>query len=117
MKIPRCNKPNEKYMVNKFVEAIRAEFKDKGYSRIENNTEEGGTFIVGIKGHIYSIWNNFQIQRFDDGIDAVGCGSHYAYGAMRALKDLKPEKRIKKSLEIAAYYSAGVSGPFTILKT
>lgn len=117
VKLPSCKKPTEKYMINDFIEAIRSEFKKKGYSEIDNNVETGGSFIVGIKGYLYRIGSDFQVQRYVDGIAAIGCGDEYAYGAMRALKNLKPEERIKESLEIAAYYSAGIIAPFTILKT
>ena len=117
VKLPPCKKPTEEYMINNFIDAIRSEFKKKGYSEIDNNVERGGQFIVGIKGYIYEIGSDFQVQRYVDGVASCGCGDEYAYGAMKALENLKPEKRIKKSLEIVSYYSSGVRAPFTVLKT
>jgi len=117
MKIPPCNKPDENYMINKFIETIRSEFKTKGYSKVDNNEETGGSFLVGVKDCLYQISSDFQVQRYNDGIASIGSGEEYAYGAMRALKDIKPEERIKKSLEIVAYYSPSVIEPFTILRT
>jgi len=117
MKIPKYDIVDEKYMVTKFVPAIRELFKEGGYSRIENNEEEAGEFIVGVKGNIYQIYSNFQVQRYADGVASCGCGEEYAYGAMRALEHLDPIDRITKSLEIASYYSGGVMAPFTVLKT
>ena len=117
MKIPSYDKLDEKYMINKFIEAIRFEFKAKGYSKIDNNEETGGNFLVGIKDCLYEIASDFQVQRYADGVASCGCGEEYAYGAMRALEHLDPIDRITKSLEIASYYSGGVMAPFTVLKT
>ena len=117
MKIPKYDIADEKYMIVSFIPAIRKLFKEGGYSKIENNEEEGGDFIVGIQGKVYEIQSSFQVQRYADGIASCGCGEEYAYGAMRALEHLDPIDRITKSLEIASYYSGGVMAPFTVLKT
>jgi len=117
MDIPQYDIPDEKYMITKFIEAVREEFKIKGYSTINNNEETGGSFIVGIGGYVYGIHSDYQVQRYIDGIIAVGCGMDYAYGALRALDNLPAKDRILKSLEIAAYYSRGVCAPFTVLET
>jgi len=117
MSIPKHDTVNEKYMITKFIPAVRKLFKEGGYTRINNNQEEGGSFIVGIGNKLFEIDSDFQVQSYIDGITSVGCGKEYALGAMRALKNLEPEDRIKKSLEITAYYSVGVSAPFIILKT
>jgi ATP-dependent protease HslVU (ClpYQ) peptidase subunit len=102
------------YMVKEFVERVRELFKDKGFATVKNSNEKGGTFLVGYNGCLYTIHGDFQVAELSDGFDAVGCGSEFALGAMAALTDLKPAQRIKKSLEIAAYFSAGVCPPFRI---
>ncbi len=89
-------------------------FKDKGFSNITSNEESGGTFLVGYKGHLYTIFGDFQVAEMSDGFESVVCGESFALGSMAALAKLKPETRIKKSLEIAAYFSAGVCGPFSV---
>jgi ATP-dependent protease HslVU (ClpYQ) peptidase subunit len=114
---PYVGDADEDYMINKFIEEVRKNFKEKGYSTVKDNIETGGTFIVGITNKIYTIEDDFQVQRYSDGISCVGCGQNYAYGAMKALEKIEPEKRIRKSLQIASYYSSGVCPPFNILKT
>jgi len=117
MDIPQYDEPDEKYMVTKFIEAIRQEFKVKGFSTIKDNEETGGSFIVGVSGYIYQIDSDYQVQEYVDDILAVGCGRQYALGAMSALNKLSPRERILRSLEISAYYSGGVCAPFGVLET
>ena len=59
---------------------------------------------------------DYSILRTADGFDAVGCGRSYALAAMKALSNLEPVERVRGALEIAAYFSNGVAGPFTVLK-
>jgi ATP-dependent protease HslVU (ClpYQ) peptidase subunit len=76
------------------------------------------TCIIGLEenGRVYLIADDFQVQHFKDGIVADGCGAEYALGAMKALEALPPPERILRSLEIAAYYSGGVTDPFTVIE-
>jgi ATP-dependent protease HslVU (ClpYQ) peptidase subunit len=113
--LPEAETYDEEYMVTKFIEAIRTKFKELGFSKIDSNEETGGTFLVGVAGHIYEIADDFQVQSFADGICAIGCGSSYALGAMAALKSTPASDRIERALEIAEYFSGGVCGPFTVL--
>src|SRR3990167_10350179 len=44
---------NYAYLVESFVPFIRSAFKDAGNLKIEDSVEEGGVFLVGIRGEIY----------------------------------------------------------------
>ena len=100
------------YMVNVFVEAVRQCFRDGGYTKIDNNQEEGGHFLVGYRGVLYYVGGDFQVNSYQDGIAAVGCGADYALAALHVLPGLPPRERIQRALETAAYFSNGVVGPF-----
>jgi len=112
---PQKSETDEAYMVCTFVEAVRSCLKDHGFAKVENNVEKGGTFLVGYKGIIYEIASDFQVNHYVDGFAAIGCGEAYALGALKALDELSPEKRILRSLEIAAYFSGNVIGPFLVI--
>ena len=112
---PQKGEPDETYMVCTFVEAVRSCLKDHGFAKVENNVEEGGQFLVGYKGVIYEIASDFQVNHFADGLAVIGCGAAYALGALKALSGLQPERRVALSLEIAAYFSGGVIGPFHVV--
>lgn len=100
------------YMVTVFVEAVRSLLKDNGFSKVDNNKETGGQFLVGYNGRLYLVDSDFQVNEHADGFDACGCGQDYALAAMKALEDLPPRERIKRALEIVASFSNGVQGPF-----
>lgn len=102
------------FMVTQFIERVRALLKEKGFTRVESNTEKGGQFLVGYRGHLYTVESDFQVGKQAEGYDAIGSGAEFALGAMRALPDLPPGKRLRKALEVAAHFNMGVSAPFTV---
>lgn len=105
---------DERYMVVAFIEAVRKFLKDMGYSRIDSNQEEGGTFLVGYRGRIYEVACDFQVNHYISGIAACGAGQDYALGAMIALDNLPPIERIQKALHISAQLSCAVHEPFYV---
>lgn len=102
------------YLVTHFIEKARALFKDKGFTKVESNTEKGGQFLVGYRGRLYTVESDFQVGEHEDGYDAIGSGAEFALGAMAALPRLAPRPRLARALEIAAHFNMGVSGPFAI---
>lgn len=103
------------YLVNEVMDSVRELYREKGILKITENIEEGGEFLLGYKGSLYSIESDFQVNSFGHNYHAIGCGSDYALGAMMALRDEKdPEKRILKSLEISGFFSNGVCAPYYV---
>jgi len=109
----------EDYLHNKFLGALIACFKDNNYAAINNNQITGGCFIMGYRGDLYYVDNDFQIGKQVDNFFAVGCGSDIALGCLFALKNehrMTPEERIIVALEASERYSAGVRRPFHVVK-
>lgn len=109
---------DEDYINSKVIESIRKLLKDKGFTRIQNNQEEGGIFILGYRGKIYIIESDFQVGIVDTNYCSVGCAENYAMGCLYGIQkiELSPEQRIKKALKCAYKFSAGVKPPFIIKK-
>lgn len=101
-----------KFMITKVVPAIRKIFKDGGYLKVHDQQEEGGTFLVGIKGQLFVIDDDFQVQQKPEHFSACGCGESIALGAMHATPNEAPKDRLRIALEAAEAYSAGVRAPF-----
>jgi hypothetical protein len=102
-----------KYMVTHFVKEIRRCMEKGGYSKIENNVEQGGEFLVGYAGHIYRIYDDFQVSESIHNLDACGCGVAFALGSLYSTRDWpNPLDRLREALEAAETYSGGVRGPF-----
>jgi ATP-dependent protease HslVU (ClpYQ) peptidase subunit len=102
------------YMVTSFIDSARKCFAENGFG--DKDATEGGNFLVGYKGKLYTIERDYQVGIVANVFDAVGCGSDLALGAMFASEGLTPEERINIALEAASTFSAGVAPPFVILK-
>ncbi|MBM2621819.1 hypothetical protein JIG36_40575 [Actinoplanes sp. LDG1-06] len=106
------------FMSTTFIDALRDCLKAGGWAAKENDREEGGTFLVGVKGQLYAIYDDYQVAKAADGFAAVGCGEPIALGALHATAHigLEPKRRVLSALEAAERFSAGVRGPFLCLK-
>lgn len=123
LKIPKQPKSMEdvKYMSTKFIDAVRACLKKGGYANKTNEVETGGTFLVGYKGCLYTIYKDYQVAKHVKAYHAIGCGAKYAIGAIDTFiqwvieSDDPGADAVEHALKIAAKYSGGVRGPFNIV--
>lgn len=105
------------YLCGPFIDELLKCFEDKKYAAIKDNVARGGCFLVGWRGQIYRIEEDFQVAQAADPFDSVGCGDVYALGALAAIEDAKmsARKKLIRALEVAERYSAGVRRPFHVL--
>lgn len=108
------NYDDMRFMVCKFVPAVKKCLKEGGWLKTKDGQDDAGSFLVGYRGHLYEIDSDLQVGKLHDRIASVGCGSAYALGAMYALGHLDPTDRVKKALEITTHLNAGVRPPFVI---
>ena len=73
-----------KYMCTSFIEAVRSCLKTYGFNETFRDADSGGTFLVGYKGSIYEIEDDYQVGIRTGTFNSVGCGSELALGAMFA---------------------------------
>lgn len=107
----------DQWMTTTFIDAVRKCLKAGGYAKVENGVEQGGCFLVGWRGTLYTVESDFQVGRSLDGFDAVGSGYRLAIGALAATKGKPHERaRARHALEIAAKYDAAVNGPFVLVE-
>jgi hypothetical protein len=104
------------FMATTFVDALRDCLKRGGWARKENDREEGGTFLVGVRGELYTIQDDYQVATAADGFAAVGSGSDVALGALYATQGRlwRPRQRVRIALAAAERFNAGVRGPFVV---
>lgn len=105
----------DRWMCTDFIDAVRACLSGGGWLTKKEEREDGGTFLVGVRGKLYRIGDDFQIGRTDDGYTAVGCGADLALGSLHSTRRRSAEARVNAALEAAAYHSAGVQGPFYLV--
>jgi ATP-dependent protease HslVU (ClpYQ) peptidase subunit len=101
------------YLCSTWVDSLRECLKAGGFAEIDKNREQGGCFLLGYRGSLYTIYSDFQVAESADGFAACGCGEPYALGALHVARG-NARQRITTALEAAARFSAGVTGPFVI---
>ncbi|MFC8658467.1 hypothetical protein ACFUCT_25170 [Streptomyces parvus] len=108
-----------RFMVTTWTDALRTCLKDGGWARKDSEQEQAGTFLVGIHGRLYSVWDDYQVAEHADGYAAVGCGDDLALGALHATAalGLSPRRRLTAALAAAEHHSAGVAGPYVYAST
>lgn len=118
LNLPKPTGNLDAFMSTTFVDALRDCLKTGGWASKENEREEGGTFLVGVKGSLYTIYDDYQVAKAADEFAAVGCGHQIALGALFATAEAKlpPRRRVRSALAAAERFSAGVRGPFLCLK-
>ena len=108
------------YMVIDFIEEIRKIFKENGYSTVSNNEETGGVFLVGYKGRLFRIDNDYQVGESSYYYDAVGSGQDIALGSICSLLSygakMTPQEILTTSLLSANRFNAYVGKESEILK-
>lgn len=108
------------YMCTDFIDAVRECFLQGGHlKRYTDGDDMGGTFLVGYKNRLFKIDEDFQVGENINGMDALGCGSDFAIGALAALQkaNLTPKEKVIASLSVSESFSGGVRKPFVVLST
>ena len=109
----------EKFMATTFVDAVRTTLREGGWLVKNSEREDGGTFLVGTAGRLFTVSDDFQVGEAADGYAAIGCGHELVLGALYATARGKkqPVDRLRIALEAAERFSAGVRGPFAFVST
>ena len=105
----------EEYMVTTFVDAIRKCFKNAGFAtKTGRGEEQGGQFLVGYKGRLFTIEVDYQVAEQEQPYAAVGCGAQVALGSLHTSDGMgvTPNGRLLLALEAAQEHIALVVGPF-----
>lgn len=106
----------DKYMRTLFVDELRATFETGGFGKRDGQMgEEGGNFLVGFAGRLFSIQADFQVGEHRTNYYADGSGAHFAMGSLFSSSGEAPRERVLKALKAAAKFSPSVSAPFTIV--
>lgn len=101
------------FMVRDFVGAARQSLKDGGYATNNNGREAGGEFLVGFRGRLFRVFDDFQVAESTKGYDACGCGDLIALGSLFSTPNIiDPKERLGEALAAAETFSAAVRAPF-----
>ena len=115
--LPKKRAELDRYMVVDFIDAARTLFKGSGFAVAKDGREEGGEFLVGVRGRLFHVASDYQVGALADRLHAIGCGADVALGALLVTSGLAPERRIRTALMAAERCNNGVRGPFRIVST
>lgn len=106
-----------RYLVGPYISALRASVKAAGYEDDDGDT--ASTVLLGIRGRLFTLMDDWQIEETRENYSAVGAGDRLAMGALYATADiserlLRPERRLLLALRAAAAYCSSVRAPFII---
>jgi ATP-dependent protease HslVU (ClpYQ) peptidase subunit len=118
LKVPTMHDGDDlmRFMTVDFINAVRLCLKDGGYAAKQNETETGGHFLVGHKGRLFHINNDYQVAEVARGFTAIGCGALSAIGALYAMERTLSEMSVLAALTIAEKCSGGVRSPFHVVQ-
>lgn len=103
-----------KYLTTTFMDALVSCLESKKFAQVHDNVVEGGTFLLGYRGVLYSIDADFQVGIPTLPYESCGCGWAYAKGAMSILigQHLTPRVKVTRALEAAAMFNSAVRPPW-----
>ncbi len=114
---PREKKTSARaYLCGPWIEDVRTCLKQHGYTKIDNNQETGGHFLLGYAGQIFEVYDDFQVADYAEPYATCGSGAAHALGALQVLVHMKlPDATIvRRALQVAEQFNVGVRGPFVI---
>ena len=110
--VPNANERKDlyKFMITKFVPAMRECLDENGWKPDKNDSDSGFSMLIAYDGEIFDIGDDFSVLLNNDGIYGVGNGAKFAIGALYA------GASVEKALEIASTNDIYTSGPYQIVK-
>lgn len=115
----KTNSGLTKFMQTKFVESVKDAFRAYGYGSVSQAgaEDEGGIFIIGVEGRIFTMEDDFHIGEAIINYMAEGSGAAHAMGSLHTTRNQKnPKMRLKAAMEASAEFNMSVSAPFTYLQ-
>jgi hypothetical protein len=109
------------YMVTEFAPAVRTLMKEGGteFTTSSNTVEMDGRYLVGVRGHLFSIDGGYGVFEPCTPYAAIGCADQEALAAMYTayslLKDPLAEDIVNRGLLAAAGLDTSIRPPFTIM--
>ena len=107
------------YLLVEFIPKLQECLKAHGSMLSKEGIDEmDATIMIGYKGHLFIIAEDFSLSQIGSAYEAIGGGAKYAVGYLYATDDIVsigPEQAIENAISCASHFSASCGGPITIL--
>lgn len=107
---------DRQYMQQNVVESLRETFAVYGYGVKEGLEDVGGNFLIGYKGNLYEMQDNFSLLCIND-FSAIGSGQYHAEAILlNNFNNLErhPFNIMQDAIVTAAYFTQSVSEECTM---
>lgn len=113
--VPRSDMP--RHIVTSVIPAIRAVYKDHGLATDNGGADACGALLIALRGRVYEVCPDYQVNRSAFGYNAVGSGSMVALGALSASAGthMSPQTRAKAALVAAQKHATGTRPPWRFM--
>lgn len=110
-----------KYMVSLLVPSIIKIFKEhEFYGKDSDGRAAGIGILVGVRGRIFSIENDFQVAETFEKYESIGCGREVAIGSLATSFSMHGEitkETAILALEVTSKFDCAVAAPFVSVTT
>lgn len=106
------------FMASKFINHVRSLFNASGLVlKGDGVMEQLGDMqlMVVVRGHIYVIWPDMQVEETVENYNALGSGEDLALGSLYSTEGEDPESRIRMAIAAAAHHCESVGGPVNLI--
>jgi len=112
LKVPKQTKTTTdlEYLVIQFIPKVQAVLSEGGFSPDSDSKGDCGKCLLGYRGTLYLIDEDFQVNTSHHGYTAIGAGEEYAMGSLFSTAG-SPTSRVMGALEAAVAFSPQVSAP------
>lgn len=109
------------YMCTYFIDAVRQVLKENGLTKVNNNEEEIGTFLIAYNQRLFKVECDLQVGEIDLPYNSCGNGEDYAMATMRTLNEYSrevysAEEIVQTALKVSEDFCNTVKKPYVILK-
>jgi len=110
---------DREYIQTDVIESFRSCLNDFGFGEMLNGEHQGGNFLIGYKGCLYEMQNNFSILK-NENLCAIGSGQYHAEAVLKVLteqEDYNPAQVLERAIQVASQFVTSVSEEYTICST
>lgn len=114
--VPEKDAEVYRWLITVLVPKLKASFKEADY-------DKGGNALIGVRGQLWELQEDFSVLRSRLGYSAVGSGCEYAMGVLHAYMHLKPSRTpracaaaLRLAIEAAGTYSPSVGTESTLVQ-
>ena len=106
------------FMASDFIKHVRTLFNEAGLVvKGDGVMEQLGDMqiMVVVRGHIFVIWSDMQVDETVEDYNAIGSGEDLALGSLYSTEGHPAESRIHMAIAAASHHCESVGGPVNLL--